>query len=443
MHRLSRAWFTLITAMAVVGCNRAFRSRAVPAPAPSESFELTFAFAGGGSEATVVSGDAATVELALPTIGYRKVVDVGADFVDASRLSIAPSVDLGDPQAGGVPLGTDVAAELAAAGRLHAVRSADGRAAVQVVIDEADLAPFPIGRMLWSIVVLDDVDRAALPLYVGLTVRAPDKPTATLALEIPPFQSTVPTAISLPLDGDGVPFTGSQLPFVLSLRAIPNFDSGARFERLFPDGLVDPARLSIVADRDLGDPAAGGLAAGENLAPLVGIDLDLLVDEATGETVASLLFPFDGSYLPAIGDTTFHANVLDDADVVSFDATTIVRVVTAVTLSADVQPILSSRCASAACHDNVGPAAGMRLTTGNTFGDVVRVRSGQTPSDSCALLRIDPYFLDFSYLWRKVNNTHRGDCVKGSGSKMPSTGSLTPAQLATIESWILQGAHDR
>lgn len=444
-----RSWWRRLGAAALAiaivgtGCNRAFRAgTGSTGGAESGSLELSFAFADGSSEATVVSGGLASVEVALPSQGFRKVVDTAAGSVDPTRLAVAASVDLGDPQAGGYAAGSDVAAVLAAAGRLHATRAQDGRPAVAIDLAEGDLAPFPFGRMLWSIVVLDDIDRATAPLYVGLTVRAPDRPTATLALEIPPFGSTVPTGVTLPLDDEGVPFCGKQLDFVLSLRAIPNSESGARFDRLFPNGLVDPERISLVADRNLGDPGNGGLAAGENLAPLLGVDLDLLVDEATGETIASLLFPLGASWLPLNGDTTFTASLLDDADVLSLEGSTVLRVVAAVTLSGDIQPILSSRCATSSCHDNTGPAAGLRLTNTRTFGETVRVRADQTPDDSCATLRIAPYDPEASYLWRKVNDTHRGDCAKGSGNDMPPTGSLTAAQLAKLESWMVQGAHD-
>lgn len=447
MARLRRAIaFAIAGTLVAVACDNALRSRSGRSTVGGgANYTFTFAWPDGNSEATIVSGGGASVELALPATGYQRVVDPVHGTVDATRLSVTASVDLGDPAGEFIAAGTDVAPRLDAAGRLLGRRADDGRPEIELTFEEADLAPFPIGRLVWTVSVLDDIDRAAPPLQVGLTVRAPDRPTAVLTLEIPPFGSTEPTALPLPIDEGGVPFIGAGLDFVLALRAIPNVDSGARFDGLFDgDGVPDPARVSIVADHDLGDPANGGLLAGENAALLLGAELDVAVDPDTGETLAAILFTVDGPFAPPLGDTTFHAVVLDDSGTSSFEATALLRSVAVKSLSGDVQPILSNRCINAACHGNSSPAAGLKLTKGNTWSNAVRVRSSQTPSDSCATLRIDPWFPDFSYLLHKVKNTHKGGCVNGSGNRMPPppNGALTSAQITTIESWIEQGAHD-
>jgi hypothetical protein len=73
----------------------------------------------------------------------------------------------------------------------------------------------------------------------------------------------------------------------------------------------------------------------------------------------------------------------------------------------------------------------------------VNVRSSETPADSCATLLVDPYFFDASYLWHKVDGTHLGGCVNGSGARMPrGAPKLSGDELAAIRRWILQGAHD-
>lgn len=443
MHRSWQRAIALAGALAGgAACDRALRNDSRDPASFGGSFELTLAFEDGTTEATVKSGDTTLLTLALPTSGYRRVADAGTGEVDDARLSVAPGVDLGDPQAGGIAAGTDVLGLLIAAGRVSVDVGADGRVVVAVELDEGELAPFPIGRMTWSFVVRDDIDRDSLPLFAGLTVLAPDRPTTVLALEIPPSSGTVPTGLSLPLDDDGVPLAGAGLPLVLTLRAIPNLESGARFDRLLDGGVVDPARVTLTADRNLGDPGAGGFLAGENLAVLLGADLDVLVDDATGETILALLFPLGGSYPPPLGETTFTGAVLDDEDVASFEHATVLRVETAVTLSGSVQQILTNRCATAPCHDNTFPAGGMRLTNGNTWDETVRVRSGQTPDDSCATLRIDPYFTHASYLLHKINDTHIGDCVQGGGSEMPPGGGLNQNQINAITNWIVQGAHD-
>jgi hypothetical protein len=273
-------------------------------------------------------------------------------------------------------------------------------------------------------------------------VKAPDRPTVALSLEIPPFGSTVPTGEPLPVDAESMPNIGQALDFVLSLRLIPNPQSGAGFERLIDGGVVDTARVSVVADRDLGDPLAGGFAAGSNIAALLGADLDVLLDGVSGEMTITVLFPDGGSFPPPLADTLFTVAAMDDADVLSLEQSIALRAVAPVTLSGTVQAALTSKCATGPCHDNTGPAAGLRLIAGRTYGQTVRVRSGQTPGDSCATDRVTPYVLDASYLWHKVMDTHDDECVDGSGNKMPPTGSLTNQQKADLEAWILQGAHD-
>ena len=172
---------------ALVSCDNAFKSSRASAPTTaSQGFELSFAFDDGSSEATVVTGAVARLELAVPVVGFRRVANAVAGTVDPSRLSISPSVDLGDPQVDGIAAGSNAADRLAADGRLHSSPAADGRTSVVIELDQSALPPFPLGRMVWSVVVLDDVNRGSDPLRVGLTTRAPDRPTASLTLEIPP-----------------------------------------------------------------------------------------------------------------------------------------------------------------------------------------------------------------------------------------------------------------
>ena len=437
--------FTLlvISLVAASGCDNALRgSGGAGSTIDNTHYELTFAFDDGSAESTVVMGALSRIELALPTVGYSRVLSVLDDLVDPARLAVSPSVDLGDVSGDFIAAGTNIATTLHDLGRLHALEMPDGRPGIAIEIDDGELPAFPIGRMLWTVTVLDDIDRVSNPLQVGLTVRAPDRPTVALSLQIPPFGSTVPTGVSLPIDEESVPYIGKSLDFVLALRLIPNPESGAIFESLVVDGAIDIARVSVVANRNLGDPKNGGFDAGTNVAALLGADLDVLVDAETGEMTITLLFPVGAAYSPLLGDTQFTISAMDDADVRSFDQAISLRAVTPVKLSANVQSILTSKCATTVCHDNSSPAAGMRLNSGRTFGDTVRIRSGQTPEDSCAANRIEPYVLDASYFWHKLMDTHEDPCVGGSGGDMPPTGNLTAGQLATIEDWILQGAHD-
>ncbi len=104
------------------------------------------------------------------------------------------------------------------------------------------------------------------------------------------------------------------------------------------------------------------------------------------------------------------------------------------TLSGDVQPIFTQRCALSGCHIAPDPEEGMDLSDGLAFANTVGV-----PSNQSQLLRIDPGAPDDSYLVHKIQGT-QGD-VGGSGSRMPLTGCcLTSAQITLIRDWISAGA---
>jgi len=431
----------LVAAIAGAACDGAFRSGGA-GETGGTTFELELAFDDGSDEATVIEGEAALLRVQLPRSGYDRVVVQSQASVDVSRVAIFVDVDLGDPMQGGFAAGENLVEWLDAAGRIAVELPADAPPRLLVTLDTVDPIPFPVGRMLWSVLLLDDIDRASQPLRVGLTVRALDRPTAVAQFEIPPADRT-PTGVSLPLDADGVPFVGERLPFALTVRAIPNPESGAGFTRLFQDGAVDPERLIVTADRDLGDPGNGGFFPGENLAPIFGTDLDVFTDPDTGELLIGALFPIDAPFSPSLGDTVFTAVVVDDADSPSDPSSGALRAEAPVTLSGSVQPIFTPKCATGACHDATGPAASLDLSDGHTWGECVNVRAGQTPSDSCATLLVEPYFPGGSYLHHKVKGTHRGGCVKGSGTRMPRSGApLSDAQIALIARWVLQGAHD-
>ncbi|MCO4747338.1 MAG: putative metal-binding motif-containing protein [Proteobacteria bacterium] len=98
----------------------------------------------------------------------------------------------------------------------------------------------------------------------------------------------------------------------------------------------------------------------------------------------------------------------------------------------DVQAIWDGSCMLAGCHSAVLAAGDLRLN-GDSWPNLVNAPSGQAPLDL-----VEPYSSQDSYLWHKLNDTHT--TVGGSGSMMPKRGSLSGAELATIEAWILDGA---
>lgn len=102
-----------------------------------------------------------------------------------------------------------------------------------------------------------------------------------------------------------------------------------------------------------------------------------------------------------------------------------------VTLSGDVQPILTANCALSGCHAGAFPAEGMNLSTGQTHGNTVGVPSNQFEGAT----RVIPGDPENSYLVRKIEGRNI------NGVRMPSGGSpLTQQQINTIRAWIAAGA---
>jgi len=108
-----------------------------------------------------------------------------------------------------------------------------------------------------------------------------------------------------------------------------------------------------------------------------------------------------------------------------------------ITLSGDVQPILTSNCAVANCHAAPDPVLGMNLSAGLSYASIVDVPSQEAP----ALRRVRPSKPDSSYLVHKIQGT-QGD-VGGFGGQMPlGRTPLSADEIATIRAWIAAGAID-
>jgi hypothetical protein len=108
-----------------------------------------------------------------------------------------------------------------------------------------------------------------------------------------------------------------------------------------------------------------------------------------------------------------------------------------VTLSGDVQPILTANCAFSGCHAGTSPALGQNLSAGQTYAAIVNVPSQEAPD----LMRVRPFLPDSSYLVHKIEGTQGS--VGGIGGQMPLSGTpLTAEQIAIIRAWITAGALD-
>ena len=83
------------------------------------------------------------------------------------------------------------------------------------------------------------------------------------------------------------------------------------------------------------------------------------------------------------------------------------------------------------CHVGAGAPQGLRLDELNAFGDLVNVPSREVP----ALLRVEPFDPDRSYLVQKIEGT------AAVGAQMPPGGPPLPVEdIQLIRDWIADGA---
>jgi len=106
-----------------------------------------------------------------------------------------------------------------------------------------------------------------------------------------------------------------------------------------------------------------------------------------------------------------------------------------VSFGAEVQPIFNARCALPACHTGAFPTQGLDLSAGRSYAAIV----GRRSTERSDLNLVDPRATATSYLAWKISGAPAGQTILGS--PMPLTGGpLSPAEQATIRTWIEQGA---
>jgi hypothetical protein len=102
------------------------------------------------------------------------------------------------------------------------------------------------------------------------------------------------------------------------------------------------------------------------------------------------------------------------------------------TFSADIVPILRSRCAI--CHLTGVEAGNMSLVPDAAYASLVSVKSPTT-----GLVRVEPGNPESSYLIMKLEGTHLSK--GGSGARMPfGAEPLSAADVKLIRDWIAAGA---
>lgn len=95
-----------------------------------------------------------------------------------------------------------------------------------------------------------------------------------------------------------------------------------------------------------------------------------------------------------------------------------------------IQPIFNSSCALGGCHNNTAQA-GLNLSQGSAYGELVNVNSSQVPS----LKRVLPGDSANSYLVMKIEGT------QSVGVRMPKDrSSLSSVSIQNIKNWIDRGA---
>ena len=103
--------------------------------------------------------------------------------------------------------------------------------------------------------------------------------------------------------------------------------------------------------------------------------------------------------------------------------------------AADIQPIWDANCVTA-CHSPGGSAVSFLDLSGDSYANVVGAMSASVPS----LTLVIAGDAENSYLVHKLNGTQAA--AGGGGSAMPSPPNdpLDAATIATIETWINDGA---
>ncbi len=105
---------------------------------------------------------------------------------------------------------------------------------------------------------------------------------------------------------------------------------------------------------------------------------------------------------------------------------------------ADVQAILTARCALPGCHSGQFPSNNLNLEAGNSFDQLVGMDPFNANAAGMGILRVDPGDALNSYILIKVAGTP----PFGLGSQMPLFADpLSESDVATIRDWINDGAN--
>ena len=111
----------------------------------------------------------------------------------------------------------------------------------------------------------------------------------------------------------------------------------------------------------------------------------------------------------------------------------------AVTLSADVAPVLQTNCAKSACHDGVTKEHGLDFSTSTTVHEsLVNQLTWDHCRDNMEVTRVMPGKPDQSYILLMVEGIDR--CELSPRMPPAPRPALSSAQIESIRSWIASGA---
>lgn len=136
-----------------------------------------------------------------------------------------------------------------------------------------------------------------------------------------------------------------------------------------------------------------------------------------------------------VAGTTVHIVVRAEDEAGNRDGNVVERSLAfdaAISFAAHIEPLLNQSCGGSACHGGNNPKAGLDLTTGKSYADLVGVDASQCNDATVRVLVNDP---GASYLVRKLTGMNM--CA---GQQMPPGGSLTAGELQLVNDWIAAGA---
>ena len=332
---------------------------------------------------------------------------VGAD---SSSLEVRCETDLGDPSAGGIAAGTNLAPWFSTdvetwSDRIYLL----DHVTMRVGADEA-WSPGP-GVYRLTAIVTDQSCSASPVAEALLRVESSQAPEIFAWIE------------------DGAAVTGEVVQHEAgsgNARVRPGQSTYLVIEAASnPHGgpAVDAGSLSVVAD----PPFAAGADLSSWFSPVEG---------QAGRYSMQLV----GSRLPTVGNTELEISFATSQNNVSRTVSCVIE--SRVDYAEVIQSIWTSNCTG--CHEDPDPYRGLVLVDPDpetTRRNIVNVYAAGPEFDSIAPRHIRPYLPPNSYLWRKLRGTHLGGGVMGEGARMPLDGGyLGDADMHLIKSWILQGA---